>query len=158
MTRPVGPGYRAPVPFETRREGDRERGRESVYYFLPWWALLACLAASALAAYLLLGRTRASGSPWALLPLTAVMAPVVLAGAAVAAIALSASLSPLLEDRIAAPKGTGAATTTLEPPAPATATPSASPGASPPTTSPAGSPTASPAASATASASASASP
>ena len=128
-----------------------------MYYFLPWWALLACLAASALAAYLLLGRTRASGSPWALLPLTAVMAPVVLAGAAVAAIALSASLSPLLEDRIAAPKGTGAATT-LEPPAPVTANPSASPGASPPTTSPAGSPTASPAASATASASASAAP
>ena len=117
-------------------------------HFLPRWALLACLAASALAAYLLLGRTRASGSPWALLPLTAVMAPVVLAGAAVAAIALSASLSPLLEDRIGeprvppsepptrtegtspAPEGTSLEATSEERTVPAAGSPSASPGAS----------------------------
>ena len=113
-------------------------------YFLPWWVLLACLAASAFAAYLLLGRTQAGGSPWALFPLAAVLAPVVLAGAAVAAITLSTLLSTLLEDRIAAPKGTGDTSgpptrtegtgpeaTTPEPTVPATTTPSASPDASP---------------------------
>ena len=49
-------------------------------HFLPWWALVACLAVSALAAYLFLGRTQAGGSPWSLFPLTSALAPVVLAG------------------------------------------------------------------------------
>jgi hypothetical protein len=125
--------------------------------FLPWWVLLACLAASAFAAYLLLGRTQAGDSPWAHFPLTAVLAPVVLVGALVAAIVLSTFLSALSEGRIGtltspsepppqtegtdpevAPEGTGAETT-LELTAPAT------------TTTPSASPTASPTASATAS-------
>jgi len=120
-------------------------------YFLPWWVLLACLAASAFAAYLLLERTQAGDSPWALFPLTAVLAPVVLVGAAVAAITLSTLLPVLLEDWIAAPTGppeppsrterTGTEvppegtdlTTTLERTVPATTvSPSASPTASPP--------------------------
>ena len=119
-------------------------------HFLPWWVLLACLAASALAAYLLLGRTQAGESPWALFPLVAVLAPVVLVGAAVAAITLSTYLSTLLEDRIVAPRGTseepptrtegtGPEATTPELTVPATTTPSASPGASP-TASPSASP------------------
>ena len=70
-------------------------------YFLPWWVLLACLAASAFATYLLLGRTQAGDSPWTLFPLTAVLAPVVLVGAAVVAIALSTLLSAPPEDRAA---------------------------------------------------------
>ena len=61
-------------------------------YFLPWWVLLACLAASAFAVYLLLGRTQAGDSPWTLFPLTAVLVPVVLVGAAVVAITLSTLL------------------------------------------------------------------
>ena len=123
-------------------------------YFLPWWVLLACLAASAFAAYLVLGRTQAGDSPWALFPLTAVLAPVVLVGAAVAAITLSTYLSTLLEDRIVAPRvtsepptrteGTGPEATTLEElTVPATTTPSASPDVSPdasPTASPSASP------------------
>ncbi len=141
--------------FETRRAARRTReGIESVY-FLPWWVLLACLAASAFAAYLLLGRTQAGGSPWALFPLTAVLAPVVLVGAAVAAITLSTLLSTLLEDRIVAPRGTsetptptrtegtGPEATTPELTVPTTTTPSASPDASPhasPTASPSASP------------------
>ncbi len=131
-------------------------------YFLPWWLLLACLAASAFAAYLLLGRTQAGESPWALFSLTAVLAPVVLAGAAVAAIALSTVLSALLEDRSGAPAGpssepparterTGTEatpegtdlTTTSERTVPATtASPTAAPSASP-TASPPASPSAS---------------
>jgi hypothetical protein len=47
-------------------------------HFLPWWALVACLPAGALAAYLLLGRTQAGDSPWALFPLTVALAPVIL--------------------------------------------------------------------------------
>ena len=115
-------------------------------HFLPWWALVACLAASALAAYLFLGRTRAGDSPWALFPLTVALAPVILAGAAVAALVLSTLLSALLEDRMAAPAGppepaarterTGAEGTDLETTsertARATGSPSASLGASPP--------------------------
>ena len=118
-------------------------------HFLPWWALLACLPASAVAAYLLLSRTQAGDSRWALLALTAAAAPVVLAGAMAAAVVLSTLLSAALGDRTAAPKGrtepaarterTGAGatnegtdlTTTSEPTAPATGSPSASPGASP---------------------------
>ena len=117
-------------------------------YFLPWGALLACLAASAVVAYLLLGRTQAGGSRWALFALTAVAAPVVLAGAVATAIILSTLLSAYLEDRTAAPARTldaparaerpgGEATTegtkletTLERAAPATGGPSASPSAS----------------------------
>jgi hypothetical protein len=72
-------------------------------YFLPWWVLLACLAASAFATYLLLGRTQAGDSPWTLFPLTAVLAPLVLVGAAVVAIALSTLLSAPPEDRIGQP-------------------------------------------------------
>ena len=130
--------------------------------FLPWWVLLACLAASAFAAYLLLGRTQAGDSPWALFPLTVLLAPVVLVGALVVAIVLSTFLSALSEGRIgtlpgpsepatqtegtgpeAAPEGTGAATT-LEHTVPATTiSRSASPGASS-TVSPTASPAASP--------------
>ncbi len=118
-------------------------------YFLPWWVFLACLAASAFAAYLLLGRTQAGDSPWALFPLTAVLAPVVLVGAVVAAITLSTLLSTLLEDRIVTPRGmpepptrtegTVPEATTPELTVPATTTPSASPDASP-TASPSASP------------------
>ena len=118
-------------------------------HFLPWWALVACLAASAVAAYLLLGRTQAGDSRWALFALTAVAAPVVLAGAMAAAVVPSTLLSSYLDDRTAAPtdpsepaartERTGAEattegtdlTTTSEPTAPATSSPSASPGASP---------------------------
>ena len=118
-------------------------------HFLPWWALVACLAASAVAAYLFLGRTRAGDSPWARFPLAVALAPVVLAGAAVAALVLSTLLSARLEDQTASPTGrtepaarterTGAEATnqgtdlrtTSERAAPATGSPSASPGASP---------------------------
>ena len=143
------------------------RSQENVF-FLPWWLLLPCLVVSAFAAYLLLERTQAGDSPWALYPLTAVFAPVVLAVMVVVAIALSTFLSALLEDRsMPAPEGTGAETTLVEraipfttstpPSAPPTATPSASPTASP-TASPASSPSATPTASPTASSSASPSP
>ena len=119
-------------------------------HFLPWWALAACLAASALAAYLFLGRTRAGDSPWARFPLAVALAPVVLAGAAVAALVLSTLLSARLEDRIGeprgprpepstrtegtspAPEGTSLEATSEERTAPAAGSPSASPGASPP--------------------------
>ncbi len=107
-------------------------------YYLPWWGLLACLAASALATYLLLGRTQAGDSPWALFPLTAILAPVVLLGAMVVAITLSTLLSAFLleEDRTglpADPSEPPAAHTTTERPGPATtASPSASPTASSP--------------------------
>ena len=119
-------------------------------YFLPWWALVACLAASALAAYLFFGRTRAGYSPWARFPLAVALAPVVLAGAAVAALVLSTLLSARLEDRIGeprgprpepstrtegtspAPEGTSLEATSEERTVPAAGSPSASPGASPP--------------------------
>jgi len=118
-------------------------------HFLPWWALVACLPASAVAAYLLLGRTQAGDSRWALLALTAAAAPVVLAGAMAAAVVLSTLLYAFLDDRSAPPTGpsepaarterTGAEATnqgtdlrtTSERAAPATGSPSASPGASP---------------------------
>ena len=123
-------------------------------HFLPWWALVACLAASPLAAYLLIGRTQAGGSRWALFALTAAAAaPVLLAGAMVVAIVLSTLLSAYPEDRNGAPAGQpepaarterstgGEATTettegtefrtTPELAAPAAGSPSASPGASP---------------------------
>ncbi len=74
-------------------------------HFLPWWALLACLAASVVAAYLLLERTQAGDSPWALFPLTVALAPVILVGAMAAADVLSTQLSAALEDRTAAPTG-----------------------------------------------------
>ncbi len=118
-------------------------------HFLPWWALAACLAASALAAYLLLlGRTRAGDSRWALFALTVLLAPAVLASAIAAAVVLSTLLSAYLDDRTVAPKGppdpparaerTGAEATTegtylkttSERTAPATGGPSASAGAS----------------------------
>ena len=115
-------------------------------YFLPWWALGACLAASALAAYLFLGRTQAGDSPWARFPLTVALAPVILVGAMAAAVVLSTLLSALLEDRIGEPRvprsepptrteGTGPAPspeTTSERTVPAPSSPSASPGVSPP--------------------------
>ena len=123
--------------------------------YLPWWVLLAGLASSAFAAYLLLERTQAGDSPWVLFPLTAALAPVVLLGAAVAGITLSVLLSMLLEDRMAAPTGpteplprterTGAETT-LQRAVPAPSTPSASSSASS-SASPSASPTASPSAS-----------
>jgi hypothetical protein len=70
----------------------------SVFY-VPWWVLLACSLASAVATYLVLRRTQAGHSPWALFPLTVVLAPVVLVGAMVAALTLSTLLSALVEDR-----------------------------------------------------------
>jgi hypothetical protein len=73
--------------------------------YLPWWVLLAGLAASAFAAYLLLEQTQAGDSPWVLFPLAAALAPVVLVGAAVASITLSVLLSMLVEDRMAPPTG-----------------------------------------------------
>ena len=115
-------------------------------YFLPWRALLACLPAGALVAYLLLERTQADDSSRALFPLTALLAPVVLAEAMAAAVVLSTLLSAYLEDRTAAPTGrpepaarterTGTEeategtdlTTTSEPTAPATSSPSVSRG------------------------------
>jgi hypothetical protein len=119
-------------------------------YFLPWWALAACLAASALAAHLFLRRTWAGDSPWALFPLTVALAPVVLVGAAVAALVLSTLLSALLEDPIEQHRGPGSepptrtqatdpvpapegtrAETTSERTVPVASSPSASPGASP---------------------------
>ena len=72
-------------------------------YYLPWWLLLPCLVASALVAYLVLRRTQAGDSPWALFPLTAALAPVVLVGAMVAAITLSTLLSEFVEGRSGAP-------------------------------------------------------
>jgi hypothetical protein len=117
--------------------------------FLPWWALLACLAAGAFAAYLLLERAQAGDSRWALFALTVIAAPVLLAVAVAAAVVLSTLLSAYLEDRTAAPAGLpepAARTertevegntegtdseTTLERAAPATGGPSASAGASP---------------------------
>ena len=135
-------------------------GAKSVFS-VPWWLLSACLVVSALVAYLLLERTQAGDSPWALYPLTALLAPVLLAGMVVVVIALSTILSALLEDRpIPALEGTGAETTLVEraipfttsapPSAPPTATPSA-PSTASPTASPAASPTASPTASPSAS-------
>jgi hypothetical protein len=107
--------------------------------YLPWWVLLAGLAASTLAAYLLLERTQAGDSPWTLFPLTAALAPVVLLGAALAGIILSVLLSMLVENRMAVPtdpseppsrtERTGAETT-LQRTIPAQSTPSASPSAS----------------------------
>ena len=128
---------------------------------MPWWVLLAGLAASAFAAYVLLGRTQAGDSPWVLFPLTAALAPVIFLGAAVAGITLSVVLSMLLEDQMASPtgppeeslsrtertgtettpEGTGAETT-LQRTVSAPSTPSASPSATP-STSPSASPTAS---------------
>jgi hypothetical protein len=118
-------------------------------HFLPWWALLACLAASTIVAYLLLGRTQAGDSRWALFPLTVALAPVILVGAMAAAVVLSTLLFAALDEQPAAPTdpsepaartqrtGVEATTegtdlrTTSEPTAPATGSPSASPGASP---------------------------
>jgi len=138
-------------------------------FFHPWWLLLVCLVVSTLATYHLLEGTQAGDSPWALYPLTAVLAPVVLAGVVVVAIGLSTLLSALLEDRpMPVLEGMGGETTLVKraipfttstpPSAPPTATPSASPTVSPtasPTASPPTSPSASPSASATASATAS---
>jgi len=110
---------------------------------------VACLAASGVVAYVLLGRTQAGDSRWALLALTVVAAPVVLAGAMAVAVVLSTLLSAALDEQHAAPTGpsepaarterTGAEATnegtdlrtTSERAAPATGSLSASPGASP---------------------------
>ena len=119
-------------------------------HFLPWWALVACLAASAIVAYLFLGRTRAGDSSWALFPLTVALAPVMLVGAMAAAVVLSTLLSAFLDEQPAAPteasepaagtertraeattEGTDLRTTS-ERAAPATGSPSASPSVSPP--------------------------
>jgi hypothetical protein len=124
-------------------------------FFLPWWLLLVGLVVSALASYLLLELTQAGDSPWALYPLTAVLAPVVLAGMVFVGIALSTFLSVLLEDQSAEPpEGTGAETT-LERTVPAT---TSTPSSTSPSSSPTASPTASPASSPTASPTASPSP
>jgi hypothetical protein len=72
-------------------------------YYLPWWGMLACLLASALAAYLAL--RGAVVSRRALFALTVALAPLVLVGAMVAALALSVSLPVLAEDVPGALKG-----------------------------------------------------
>jgi hypothetical protein len=72
-------------------------------YYLPWWVLLACLLASALAAYLALRDSALSRR--ALFVLTVVLAPLVLLGATVAALALSVSLPVLAQDVPDALKG-----------------------------------------------------
>jgi PASTA domain len=72
-------------------------------YYLPWWVLLACLLASALAAYLALRDSALSRR--ALFVLTVVLAPLVLLGATVAALALSVSLPILAQDVPDALKG-----------------------------------------------------
>ena len=118
-------------------------------HFLPRWALVACLAASGLAAYLFLGRTQAGDSRWALFALTVAAAPVILVGAMAAAVVVSTLLSAPLEDRIgqhrdprseppprtegtgSVPEGTSLETTSEERTVPAAGSPSASPSASP---------------------------
>jgi hypothetical protein len=131
-------------------------------HFLPWWALVACLAAGALAAYPLLGRTQAGDSRWALFALTAVAAPVVLAGAMAAAVVLSTLLSASLDDRAADSAGppdpparaerTGGEATTEGTELEATSGRSTAPAKGGPSSSPGASPGASPAASPSASA------
>jgi len=114
-------------------------------FFLPWWILFACLAGSAFATYLLLKRTQVGDSPWAIFPLTAVLAPVLLAGAVVAAIVFSTLLTALLEDRPSVPSESTGAESTFERTVPsAAASQYASPSASP-STSPSASSSASPA-------------
>ena len=49
---------------------------------------MAGLAASAFAAYVLLGCTQSGDCPWVMFPLTAALAPVVFLGAALAGITL----------------------------------------------------------------------
>jgi hypothetical protein len=103
-------------------------------YYLPWWVLLACMPACALATYLALRDSALSRR--ALFALTAVLAPVVLLGAAVVAIAISVLLSVLDERPIdhqepPARVGRTQPTTTADRPAPVTTTPTASPIASP---------------------------
>ncbi len=143
-------------------------------FFPPWWLLVVCLVVSAFAAYLLLERTQAGDSPWALYPLTALLTPVVLAAMVFVGIALSTFVSAVLKGQSGAPpEGTGAESTLVEraipfttstapsaPPTAATpsASPTASPTASPASSSPSASPTASPTASPKASSSASPSP
>ena len=140
---PGEPGNRASKGIlETERAAREREGGRSVY--LPWWVLLAGLAASALAAYLFLERTQAGYSPWVHFPLAVALAPVVLVGAAVAGITLSVLLSMLVEDRMAAPTGpteplprtdrTGAETTlqrTVSAPSTLSVSPSASASPSP---------------------------
>ena len=105
-----------------KKKGARRKG-VSVFY-LPWWVLGACLAASAVATYLVLRHTQAGHSAWALFPLTAVLAPVVLVGAMVAALILSTLLSALAEDRTGPPtdaeRTTRGPTTAVERTQPAT--------------------------------------
>jgi cytoskeletal protein RodZ len=104
----------------------------SVYY-LPWWVLLACMPASALAVYLALRDSAISRR--ALFALMAVLAPLVLLGAAVAALAVSVSLS-VLDERLIDHQEPPARiertqpTTTVDRQAPATTAPTASPTAS----------------------------
>jgi hypothetical protein len=80
-----GPGVEGYPRDAAQRQGAREGWWERV---LPWWVLLAGLAASAFAAYVLLGCTQAGDSPWVLFPLTAALAPVIFLGAALAGITL----------------------------------------------------------------------
>ena len=93
-----GESYKKPSAGAPRKKKGARRKGVSMFY-VPWWVLLACLLASAVATYLVLRRTQAGHSPWVLFPLTAVLAPVVLVGAMVAALTLSTLLSALVEDR-----------------------------------------------------------
>jgi hypothetical protein len=131
-------GGRTARTFEMRHASRTKACEEGVsVYYLPWWGLLACLAASALAGYLVLRRTQAGDSPWALFPLTVALAPVMLVGAMVVAITLSTLLSTLLKDPTertgskATPEATAAAqtlerTVLTTSPSPTTASPSGS--------------------------------
>ncbi len=66
-----------------------------ILQFVPWWVALPCLLASALAAWLAL---RGARPWWQLVPLVAVLSPVVLAGAMVAAVSVSVLLPAVVGD------------------------------------------------------------
>jgi hypothetical protein len=103
-------------------------------YYLPWWVLLACMPACALAVYLALRDSARSRR--ARFALTAALAPLVLLGAAVAAIAVSVLLSVLggrLTDHQEPPARIERTqpTTAVDRQIPVTTAPTASPTASP---------------------------
>ena len=131
-------------------------------YYVPWWLLAVCLPVAALAAYLALRGTDISRR--SLYVLTVVLSPVLLLGAAVAAVVISTGLSAVLEPASQTPTQparTGPGPTSPGPtPGPANPTPgpeatdpeATGPEATgPEATGPAASPNASPAASPSAS-------
>jgi hypothetical protein len=86
----------------------RRVGKGVPVYYLPWWALFACMPASALATYLALRDSALSRR--ALFVLTAVLAPLVLLGAAVAALAVSDHPVPVTTAPTASPTASPSAT------------------------------------------------